>query len=175
MNENIADITYHFLKDRIPLFASILLIMLFYIPHDFFALNGFYPQTGLMCIYYWLEKRPNLFGYISVFLLGLLMDICSTTPLGINCLTVVIIAFFLYEINRFIKPVSFITEWLFFALTDIIYMLLRWLFVSLYFQQFSDIFYVLPHIFATVSFYPLIAAINNLIRMHLLIQERINE
>lgn len=175
MNDNFSEIMRYFLRDRIPLVSSALLIILFCMPIDFFELSGLRPQVGLICVYYWVEKRPQIFGFISAFLLGLLMDICSTTPLGVNCLLLMIFTFVLGKIYYYIRPASFVVDWIFFALATFVYVLIKWLVFAVYFGQFVDMFSVLPNIFSTLTFYPFIAYINNWIRLHLLVQERINE
>ena len=126
-------------------------------------------------LYYWVQKRPQIFGLISAFVLGLTVDICSTAPLGVNCLLLMIFSFILNKIFYYIKPASFIADWLFFLLSDLIFMLVKWLSLVIYFQEYLNINTVVLNIFSTVMFYPLIAYFNNFIRTNFLPQEGINE
>lgn len=175
MNDNFGEIVRYYLKHRIPLACSILLVVLFCMPLDFFEFSGLRPQVSLICVYYWVEKRPYMFGYISAFILGLLVDVCSTTPLGINCLLLMIFTFALDKVFYYIRPASFVMDWLLFALMSFIFMILKWLIFALYFGSFLDLSSISLNVFSTITFYPLIAYINNLIQLNLLPQERINE
>ncbi len=175
MNDSFGEILHNFFRDRIPLVVSSILIILFCMPLNFFELSGLRPQVGLICVYYWIEKRPNIFNSGSAFLLGLLMDICSTTPLGINCVMLTLFSLALGQIYRYIRPASFTVDWLFFALAIVLYMFLKWLIFGAYFGELLDITTVLPNVFSTLMFYPLIAYVNNFIMLRFLTQEKINE
>lgn len=175
MNDNFREIMHHFFMHRIPLIVSMFLVVLFCMPLEISEFDGLRPQVGLICVYYWVEKRPYMFGLISAFLIGLLVDICSATPLGINCFLLMIFAFALNKIYHYIHPASFVMDWLFFALTNVSFIFLKWLIFALYFGHFTDLISIIPNILSTITFYPLIAYINNWIQYNLLLQERINE
>ena len=144
-------------------------------PLNFFEISGLRPQIGLICVYYWVEKRADIFGFFSAFFLGFLMDICATTPMGINCIMLILFAFTLGKIYHYVRPASFISDWLFFALAISIYAFLKWLIFAMYFKQFIDISTILPNIFSTLMFYPFIAYVNNLVATCILAPEKINE
>lgn len=175
MNDNFSEIFYVFFRRRIPLLFSLLLIILFYMPLDLFEISGFRPQISLICVYYWVQKRPQMFGLISAFILGLTVDMCSTTPLGINCLLFMFFAFALNGFFRYVKPASFVVDWLFFSLFETLVLFIKWMILMFYFQKFLDISTILLNGFSTVMFYPLIAYISKLVQQNLLPQEGINE
>ncbi len=175
MNDNFSEIMYHFFRHRIPLILSMLLVILFCMPLNFLELSGLRPQVGVICVYYWVEKRPYMFGPISAFLLGLLTDVCCATPLGINCLLLMVFAFVLNQIYHYFHPASFVTDWLFFALIATCLAFLKWLIFALYFGHFLNLLTIMPNVFSTIMFYPLIAYINNFVQNNCLLPERINE
>lgn len=175
MNDNFAEIMYHFFSHRVPLGLSVLLVILFCMPMEFFELSGLRPQVGIICVYYWVEKRPYIFGPISAFLLGLLTDVCCATPLGINCFLLMMLAFSLNKIYHYFHPASFVIDWLFFALNVMCFALLKWLIFAIYFSDFLNFVTIMPNIFSTIMFYPLIAYINNWFMNKYLPPERIHE
>lgn len=174
MSDNFSEIVYSFLRQRIPLVVSLLFIILFYMPLDLFEITGLRPQIGLICIYFWVQKSPNIFGAISAFILGFTIDLCSTTPLGVNSLLFMLYVFFLKAVFYYIKPSSFITDWLFFSLSEILVFLIKWLILVFYFREFLVISSIALNAFSTMMFYPLIVYINNYIRKNILLQEGFN-
>ena len=75
-----------FLLHRIPLVTTLILMFIFFTPVNSEQLNYFRPTIGLICVYYWTLKRSYMFGYISAFCVGFLIDVYSSSPLGLNIL-----------------------------------------------------------------------------------------
>ena len=175
MNDKVSEIVYSFFKQRIPLIFSLFLIFLFYMPLDLFEISGLRPQLGFICVYYWIQKRPQMFGLISAFIIGITVDICSTTPLGINCLLLMAFSLALSGIFRYVKPTSFQIDWLFFSLSETLISLSKWLILIFYFQKIVNVSTIFMNGFSTIMFYPLIAYFNDLVQKNLLPQEGINE
>lgn len=175
MNDSFHEIAFLFLKHRIPLFFSLLLVILFSMPLDVYALNGYRPQVSVICLYYWAEKRPNMFGLVSAFILGLLVDVCNTAPLGINCLLSMVFLWLCTKVFYYVKPVSFTMDWFMFAVAGIVFMFCKWLVFMAYYGAYLQLSDIFSNTFSTIMFYPLIAYINNKILLNLLPQERINE
>ena len=175
MNDNFGEIFCSFFQKRIPLLFSLLLVIMFCMPLDFFEMSGLRPQISIICTYYWIQKRPQAFGLVSAFVLGLIVDMCSTTPLGINCLLLMLFSFTLNKIFYYIKPASFLIDWLLFSLSLGLVLLIKWLVLICYFQKYINANTALLNGFSTIMFYPLIAWLSDLVRKNLLPQERINE
>lgn len=175
MNDSFHEIAFLFLKHRIPLFLSLILVILFAMPLNVTVLNGFRPQVSFICLYYWVEKRPYMFGLISAFLLGLTVDICSAAPLGLNCLLMMIYWLIGVKVFHYITPISFVMDWFMFAVACISFILSKWLIFMVYYGAYLPIFDVGFSVFSTVMLYPLIAYLNSRIQDNLLPQERINE
>ena len=171
LGENITSVFQRVL----PFLSSAVLVLFSYVPLDFMFLNSIRPAMGIICVYYWVEKRPYIFGPISAFLLGLLTDVCCATPLGINCFLLMMLAFSLNKIYHYFHPASFVIDWLFFALNVMCFALLKWLIFAIYFSDFLNFVTIMPNIFSTIMFYPLIAYINNWFMNKYLPPERIHE
>ena len=69
-----------------PFALSVLLVVLSVIPLPVPDYELVVPTFGVMAVYYWAIHRPDLLPAYSVFLLGLLQDILSGAPTGVNTL-----------------------------------------------------------------------------------------
>ena len=175
MHNNFKEKMRLFFRHRIPLVATLILLFLFYVPINSLELNYFRPEVGVICVYYWTLKRGYMFSYISAFVVGFLMDIYSSTPLGINILMMMLLVFAATMLARYFKAASLVRGWLVFALAGLILTLVKWLFISVYFSRFVPMTEIMVNLLSTVMFYPLVAYINMWVQNNLLPQERINE
>ena len=164
-----------FLLHRIPLLVTFVLMFLFFMPINSLQINYFRPLIGPICVYYWSLKRGYMFGYFSAFWVGLLIDVYSSSPLGVNILTMMLVVFITNLLARYFQNASFGTGWFLFAVVGLVTLLLKWLFLMLYFKNWLPVREVLCSYFSTVMFYPFIAYINVWVQNKFLPQERINE
>jgi len=73
-------------KRLFPFALSVLLVVLSVVPLPMPDSGLVAPALGLMAVYYWAIHRPDLLPAYAIFLLGLLQDILSGTPMGVNTL-----------------------------------------------------------------------------------------
>ena len=158
----------------IPFWTTLVLIFIFLMPVNSVKWGYFRPNIGLICVYYWSLRRGYLFGYFSAFLLGLLIDVYSSSPLGINILLLLITVAISSWLAHYFQSSTFGLGWLIFGLTIIGITLIKWLALMVYFGQIISIKEVLMNYLSTVLFYPLIVSINVWVQ-RFLPQERINE
>ena len=175
MRDNLKESLFLFFIHRIPLVMTILLMLFFYMPIKSMELYYLRPAIGIICVYYWTLKRGYLFSYISAFWIGLIMDIYSSTPLGMNILMMMLLVWVTGWLTKYFKGSSFSATWMVFASVSLLITFVKWLVFSIYFKQFAPIAEILLNLLSTIMFYPLIAYINILIQNSLLPQERINE
>lgn len=175
MHNNFKDKMRLFLRHRIPLVATLILMFLFYMPINSLELNYFRPSMGFICVYYWTLKRGYMFSYISAFIVGFLMDTYSSTPLGINILIMMLLVSTADLLARYFKAASFVSGWLVFSLAGFVLTLVKWLLVSACFSQVISMMEIMVNLLSTIMFYPLISYINTWVQNNLLLQERINE
>ena len=116
MHDNIKDKINLFLRHRIPLMTTLMLMFLFYLPINSLEFNYFRPAVGVICVYYWSLKRRYMFSYISAFLVGFLTDSYSSTPFGINILMMMLLVFATEILERYFKAATFGVSWFVFAL-----------------------------------------------------------
>ena len=80
----------NFVRICIPVTLSIILIFLSVLPYGFPKSALAAPILALISVYYWSVFRPDLMPASAAFLLGLLVDILSAGPPGLNALAAAI-------------------------------------------------------------------------------------
>ncbi|MBP5352364.1 MAG: rod shape-determining protein MreD [Alphaproteobacteria bacterium] len=175
MNDNWRESVRLFLLHRIPLLATFILIFLFSVPIHSGELNYFRPMVGVICIYYWGLKYPYMFGYASAFCVGFWSDACSSSPMGINSLSAMLLIFIIDRFGRYLRTAVFGLVWSAFGVITFILLLFKWLVLATYFGRFFSIEEVFICYLTTLMFYPLITAVNVWIQNNFLPQESIDE
>lgn len=158
----------------VPLLATLFLMLLFFIPVNSVEWGYLRPNIGLICVYYWTLKRGNIFGFFSAFVVGLLLDVYSSFPLGMNTLLMMITSLATIWLAHYFQHSSFDGIWLIFGLTALGITILKWLLLMIYFGRFISPDEAWLNYLSTVMFYPLISCINVWLQKFLP-QERINE
>ena len=164
-----------FLLHRIPLLTTFLLMFVFFTPVSSVQLNYFRPTIGVICVYYWTLKRNYMFSYISAFCVGFLIDVYSSSPLGLNILFMMLLVYVTDWVGRYFQSASFSLGWFIFGVVGLGQILLKWLILTAYFGRLLPFGSVMLSYFSTLLFYPLIVSINVWVQNHLLPQEKINE
>ncbi len=118
------------------------------------------PMIGIMCVYFWLMYRPDLFGVFSVFILGMFFDILSIAPFGIYMLLYLIMYVAVTNVSKYITEKNFEILWAGFALLLAGIMLAGWIVSSLYYMQFLPVKSFVFSYLLSVAVYPIVAGIN---------------
>ena len=122
----------------------------------FFSINVHY-----ILVYYWVLRKPQTLGYGYIFLSGIISDVIFGFPLGINALSLLIIASVAAYIRVVTVRVTLVNDWISFIpallFANFIY------FFSLYFSNYSiDYLYLLKNSIFTFVFYPILWGIFSL-------------
>ena len=165
LDENISSLFQRLL----PFLSWVLLVLLSYIPLDFMFLNSIRPAIGIICVYFWLQHRPDLFNLGSVFCLGLVDDVISSSPFGSNVFEMLLMYVLVNNTSRFLNAKPFVVLWYGFGVLALMTMLSRWLLVSVYYSQFLPLSMLFFSYMVTIAVYPLISLLlafvqNNLIQ-----------
>ena len=156
-------LNYKFLKQNF--FQIIPLILLFVIPLsgisvvdlDYFSVNVHY-----ILVYYFVLRKPDVFGYGFIFLSGIISDVILGLPIGINTLSLLTISAVAAYIRNVTVKISLINDWISFIpailLTNFIY------YLSLYFSNYSiDYLPLIINCFFTFIFYPILLGLFSII------------
>ena len=116
----------------------------------FFSINVHY-----ILVYYWVLRKPRNLGYGYIFLSGIISDVIFGFPLGINALSLLIIASVAAYIRVVTVRITLVNDWISFIpallFANFIY------FFSLYFSNYSiDYLYLFKNSIFTFVFYPIL-------------------
>lgn len=79
------------------------------------GIPGLVPATALPCIVFWSVFRPAAMPPPAVFLLGVLQDLLTLSPLGIGVVTLLVAHGLAVAWRRFLARQSFLFVWLAFC------------------------------------------------------------
>ena len=116
----------------------------------FFSINVHY-----ILVYYWVLRKPRNLGYGYIFLSGIISDVVFGFPLGINALSLLIIASVAAYVRVVTVRITLVNDWISFVpallFANFIY------FFSLYFSNYSiDYLYLFKNSIFTFVFYPIL-------------------
>ena len=147
-----------FKQFRYKFFELFPLLLLFFISLNgssiinvkFFSINIHY-----ILVYYWILRKPENLGYGFIFLSGIISDVVLGLPLGINALSLLIIASVAAYVRVVTVRVTLVNDWISFIpallFANFIY------FFSLYFSNYSiDYLYLFTNSIFTFAFYPIL-------------------
>jgi len=94
-----------------PALFAVLLVLLSVTPLQIPGYSTIAPSFLLMAVYYWAIYRPDVMPFILVFALGLLQDILSGGPPGLNAWVLLIAFGLVVSQRRFFIGKSFPVIW----------------------------------------------------------------
>ena len=149
---------YIYKQIKFKFFEFIPLFLLFFISLNgnsvidlkFFSINIHY-----ILVYYWVLRRPESLGYGFIFLSGIISDVVFGLPLGVNALSLLIIAAVAAYVRVVTVRITLINDWISFIpallIANFIY------FLSLYLSDYSvDYLYLFKNSIFTFIFYPIL-------------------
>ena len=156
---------YTFKQTKFKFFEILPLLLLFFISLNgssiinikFFSINVHY-----ILVYYWVLRQPRSLGYGFIFLSGIISDIIYGLPLGINALSLLIVAAVAVYVRVVTVRITLVNDWISFVpallLANFIY------FTSLYLSNYSvDYLYLIKNSVFTFIFYPILWGLFSLI------------
>jgi rod shape-determining protein MreD len=156
---------YIYKQIKFKFFELLPLLLLFFISlngNSIIGLKYFSINIHYILVYYWVLKRPRALGYGFIFLSGIINDVVFGLPLGINALSLLVIAGIAAYIRVVTVRVSLINDWISFVpallIANFVY------FLSLYFSNYSvDYLFLFKNSVFTFIFYPILWGIFSLI------------
>ena len=156
---------YTYRQIRFKFFELLPLLLLFYISlngNSIISLNYFSINIHYILVYYWVLRRPQILGYGFIFLSGIISDVVFGLPLGINALSLLVIAAVAAYVRVVTVRITLINDWISFVpallIANFVY------FLSLYFSNYSIEYLLLfKNSVFTFIFYPVLWGIFSLI------------
>lgn len=158
-NEDFDENVVPLFQKSLPLVSSAILLLLTFIPLNIAVFNNIRPDLGLVCIYFWLLLRPDLFGLASIVFLGLLASSVSSALPGISLLAYLTMYVLVYSTQRFFNAKPFVVVWYGFMALALPTLLIKWLAASVYYSRFLPISMLMFSYFTAVAVYPLVSMV----------------
>ncbi len=166
MNKEFDENVISFFQRSLPLLSSVFFLLLSYFPVNFAFWSGVKSDLGLICIYFWILHRSDLFNLLSTVVLGIIdMSISSVVP-GACLLAYLVMYILIYNTQKYFNAKSFVVVWCGFMALSLVAMLVKWLVVSVYYSQFLPLTMLTFSYFIMVAMYPLISLILAFIQNH---------
>ena len=150
---------------KFKFFEFLPLLILFFISFNgnsivdmkFFSINIHY-----ILVYFWVLRKPDLLGYGYIFLSGIISDVVFGFPLGVNALSLLIIAAVAAYVRVVTVRITLVNDWISFIpamlLANFTY------FFSLYFSNIEiSYLYLFYNSIFTFIFYPVLWALFSLV------------
>ena len=165
-----SEIFYKSILNSFPIILLFILVFTGFEFSNFFNLNISFNFVYIL-IFFWVLKKPEIFGFGLIFLSGIINDVNLNFPIGIssiNYLFLCVLAAFLR--NRTLTP-NLLYDWLFFFISVLIVNSANYNMLTLIFG--SDISYetLMLNTFFTSLVYPIFAKIFNQIYIYNLKEE----
>jgi len=154
-----------FKQVKFKFFEILPLLLLFFI-----SLNGisiinikfFSVNIHYILVYYWVLRQPRSLGYGFIFLSGIISDVVLGFPLGINALSLLMVAGVAAYVRVVTVRITLVNDWISFIpallFANFVY------FASLYYSNYSlDYLYLLKNSIFTLIFYPVLWGVFTLI------------
>jgi rod shape-determining protein MreD len=139
--------------------AALMLLSAF--PFNFWHMASVRPAFLLMAVYHWAVFRPQTLSPLAAFVAGILLDLLTAGPLGLNGLTLVSVQWFTKTQRRFLIGQSFLVLWLCFFLIALGAYTFQWAMFSLFSLALSPVRPMLAGAVITGLFFPPMAGLMN--------------
>ena len=156
---------YTYKQIKFGFFEFLPLLLLFFISlngNSIIDLKLFSINIHYILVYYWVLRQPQSLGYGFIFLSGIISDVVFGFPLGVNALSLLIIAAVAAYVRVVTVRITLRNDWISFIpallFANLVY------FFSLYFSDLSvDYLYLFKNSVFTFICYPVLWGLFSLI------------
>ena len=148
----------HFQRS-LPVLTSLLFMLLAFVPFNFRIFYNVRPDFGLMCIYFWMLHRPDLFGLVIIVFMGLVNMAVSSAVGGSAMLCYLCMYLLVYNTQKLFNAKSFVVIWYGFMALSLVSMFIKWLVVSIYYNEFLPLSMLMLSYLVGVVLYPLVSMV----------------
>ena len=113
----------------------------------------------LMAIYYWAMYRPALIPAWLLFCAGIIIDLLSAVPFGLNAVIYVVMGWIISRKRRFLMAQSFGNIWLIFGISVFVMMSARWLLFLVSSMPFVSFQSVIYSVLSAMLLFPIMSAL----------------
>ena len=139
----------------LELLPLLLLLFIALNGNSIISLNYFSINIHYILVYFWVLRHPQSLGYGFIFLSGIINDVVFGLPLGINALSLLVIAGVAAYVRVVTVRITLVNDWIGFIpallIANFVY------FLSLYFSSYSIEYLLLfKNSVSTFIFYPIL-------------------
>ena len=146
-----------FLRGSVPFAITVFLILLSVVPTGIDGFSVVTPSFVAISVFYWSIHRPYLMGAPLCFLLGVLFDFLTGTPVGLTSLLLLVVHGIALSQRRIFIGKSFALTWFGYVLVAFIAAILSWIIACLYSLAFLPLTPILLQFALSVLVFPLFA------------------
>ena len=106
---------YVYKQIKYKFFALLPILLLFFISlsgNSIVDLKFFSINVHYILVYYWILRHPQALGYGFIFLSGIISDVVFGFPLGVNALSLLIIAAAAAYVRVVTVRITLINDWI---------------------------------------------------------------
>ncbi len=103
-------------RQSMPVVVTLLLAVISVVPIGLPASSSLAPDIVLIAVFYWTVHRPDLMRAWTVFVIGMLSDVLSGTPLGVHPLVLVLVHTVIISQHKIFRGAAFGVVWWAFSL-----------------------------------------------------------
>ncbi|WP_374303645.1 rod shape-determining protein MreD [Ferrovibrio sp.] len=142
------------IRALLPILSSLALVLFSLIPVGLPHFDSVGPAFALMAVFYWSIFRSDLMTMLGAFAIGLLLDLLSGGPLGLNALVLLLAHELGVSQRRVFLGSSFLVNWAAFALVIGAVLPICWVLVSLLHWQMLPVTPLVTQLFLSLACYP---------------------
>ncbi|WP_340149372.1 rod shape-determining protein MreD [uncultured Sneathiella sp.] len=159
-----------FLRGSVPFALTVLLAMMSVVPIGISGYANVTPAFVAISVFYWSIHRPYLMNAPLCFLLGVISDCLTGTPLGLSSLLLLLTHGIALSQRRIFIGKSFFLTWFGYLLIGFIIAMLSWVIACLYSLAYVPIAPILAQYGLSLLVFPFFAWLfgmlqNNLLRL----------
>ena len=159
MSEEFDENVVSLFQRMLPLLSSVFFLLLKYLPVNMVVFGNVRPDFGLVCIYFWVIHRPDLFSLFSIVFLGGVDLVLSSSFAGSTLFSYLIMYVLLYNTQKFFNAKPFVVVWYGYMALSLATLVFKWLVASVYYRQFLPFSVLIFGYLIGASLYPLISMV----------------
>ena len=144
-------------RNSLPVLFTLVLVLVNVVPLHIPGFSRIVPVLPLLAVYHWSVYRPELMPPLAVFFIGLIYDILSGSPLGVNALVFLTIYGVVIFRQRFFAGRSFVIVWMGFGIMAFVASVESWILVSILSESIVEPRALVFQYILNVGFFPLLA------------------
>jgi len=110
----------------------------------------------IIAIYYWSIHRPTIMPAFLAFAAGLMIDILSGAPFGLNAMLFVLLQWAISDQRAFLSAQNFAMIWLVFAIVFSVILMVQWFVTGLLNFNWVSIMQAAPQMMTALLTFPII-------------------